>query len=224
MQDVGTGQDLPDQVRWVKFSDASWTKDGKGFFYSRYDAPAKGKALQAQNYYQKLFYHRLGTPQAKDRLVYERKDHKTWGFGGEVTEDGRYLVISVWEGTNPTNRVFYLDLKKRGGKVVELLPSADASYTFMGNIGPRFYFQTDYRAPLSRVISIDVEDPAKKNWKTILPESKDKLDSSSLVGGKLTAHYLRDAHSVAFVFDPEGKNRREIKLPGIGYVSTEGNP
>jgi prolyl oligopeptidase len=216
VRDIRTGKDLSDKVKWAKFTGASWDKEGKGFYYSRYDAPKSGKALQEQNYYQKLYYHRLGTDQSKDKLIYERKDQKTWGFDGEVTEDGRYLVIHVWEGTNPTNRVFYLDLKKRGAKVAELLPKPDASYGFIGNLGTRFYFVTDNGAPLSRVIAIDVAKPDKKNWQTILPQGKDKLDGASLVGGKLTATYLRDAHSVAYVFDTNGKNRKEIMLPGLG--------
>lgn len=216
VRDVKTGKDLSDHIRWSKFSDASWDHEGKGFYYSRYDAPKSGKALQEQNYFQKLYYHRVGTPQSKDVLVYERKDKKTWGFGGEVTEDGRYLVVSVWEGTNPTNRIFYFDLKRNGSKAVELLPDADASYAFIGNIGPKFYFLTDNGAPMSRVIAIDLKQPAKKNWAVILPEGKDKLNSAALVGGKLTAGYLRDAHSVAYLFDPNGKNRKEIALPGLG--------
>jgi prolyl oligopeptidase len=216
VRDIKTGKDLKDVVKWSKFSDASWDHEAKGFYYSRYDAPKSGKALQEQNYFHKLYYHRLGTAQTADKLVYERKDQKTWGFGGEVTEDGRYLVLTVWEGTNPTNRVFYFDLAKKAGKAVELLPTADASYGFLGNIGTKFYFLTDQGAPLSRVVAIDLKKPARKDWISVLPEAKEKLDGAALVGGKLTASYLRDAHSVAYVFDPNGKNRQEIKLPGLG--------
>ena len=98
VRDVRTGADRDDLLKWVKFSGASWLKDGSGFFYSRYDEPKPGEQLKGANYFQKLFFHKLGTPQSDDRLVYERPDQKDWGFGGSVTEDGHYLIISVWRG------------------------------------------------------------------------------------------------------------------------------
>jgi prolyl oligopeptidase len=219
VRDIDTGEDLPDLIEWSKFSGASWTKDGKGFYYSRYDAPAADTELQVENYYQKLCYHRLGTPQSEDRLVYERKDHKDWGFGGGVTEDGRYLIIHVWCGTERENRVFYTDLSDSEGAVVELLPDADASYGFLGNVGPVFYFETDKDAPLSKVIAIDLAHPEPSNWKTVLPEATDKLESSGLVGGKLVATYLKDARSLVKVYSLTGEFEREVPLPGLGTVS-----
>ncbi len=112
VRDIETGKDLTDDVQWVKFSGASWKKDGSGFFYSRYDAPASADQLKKANYFHKLYFHKLGTPQSKDELVYERKDHKDWNFSGEVTEDGRLLIINVSQGTDPKNRIFYKDLQK----------------------------------------------------------------------------------------------------------------
>jgi prolyl oligopeptidase len=219
VRNVDTGKDLPDKVEWSKFSDASWTKDGKGFFYSRYDAPKAGKQLQDVNYYMKLYYHRLGTPQSQDELIYERKDQKEWGFDGHVTDDGRYLILSVWKGTERENRVFFKDLQRKTSKVVELLPRADASYTFIGNRGPVFWFQTNKGAPLSKVISMDARKPDPKSWRTIVPEAKSNLESCSMVGGKLIASYLKDAHSQIKVFSPEGKFEREVKLPTLGTAS-----
>ena len=122
VRDVATGKDQSDDLDWIKFSNASWKKDGSGFFYSRYDQPEGGNRLRAQVYNQKLFFHKLGTPQSEDKLVYERPDHKDWLFGGEVTEDGHYLIIEVSQGTDPKNRIFYKDLTKPEAKVVELLP------------------------------------------------------------------------------------------------------
>ena len=119
---IDSGEDLPDVVRWSKFSGASWTKDGSGFFYSAYDPPKEGDEFEETNYFQKLWFHRLGTDQAEDVLVYERPDEKEWGFGGEVTEDGGYLVVSVWQGTSPKNRVFYKTLDSPDAPMVELLP------------------------------------------------------------------------------------------------------
>src|ERR1044071_1873657 len=125
VRDVKTGQDLGDEIKWVKFSGASWTKDSKGFYYSRDDEPKPGEQLKGVNYFQKLYFHRIGTPQAADKLIYERSDHKDWGFGGEVTDDGRYLIIHVSQGTDTRNRIFYRDLKAPELKVVEPLNDFD---------------------------------------------------------------------------------------------------
>ena len=137
VRDVASATDLPDRLQWVKFSGAAWRPDGTGFYYSRYDAPQSGDELLQANYYQKLYFHALGTTQADDVLVYERPDQKEWGFNGNVTEDGSYLIISVWHGTQPKNRVFYQSLMESAQTTVELLPDADAGYHFVGNDGPR---------------------------------------------------------------------------------------
>lgn len=213
---VDTGADLPDRVRWSKFSGASWTKDNKGFYYSRYEAPKPGQELEAVNYFHKLYYHKINSGQEKDTLIYERKDKKEWGFDGRVTDDGRYLLITVWEGTKRENRVFYKDLGLRSSKVVELLKTADASYGFIGNSGTKFWFQTDLKTPRGRVIEIDIKKPETKYWKTILPEAKEKLESVSHVGRRLVAQYLKDAHSVVKVYSTVGKLVREVKLPVLG--------
>ncbi|MBL9126407.1 MAG: S9 family peptidase, partial [Verrucomicrobiales bacterium] len=146
VRDVATGKDLPDVVQWVKFSSASWTADGRGFYYSRYDTPKVGEAYTGANYYHKLYDHRLGTPQSSDVLVFHRPDKKEWNFGGGVTDDGNYLVITATEGTDPRNRVLYQDLTKNDAPVVELLMDFDADYTFVDNVGSVFYFRTDLDA------------------------------------------------------------------------------
>lgn len=106
VRNIETGEDLSDHLKWLKFSGASWTQDGQGFFYSRYDEPNEKTQFEDVNYYQKLFYHKLGTPQSEDVLIYDRPDQKEWGFGGGVTEDGKYLIVSVWRGTDPKNLIF----------------------------------------------------------------------------------------------------------------------
>jgi prolyl oligopeptidase len=165
VRDVETGKDLADTIKWVKFSGASWTLDGKGFFYSRYDEPKEGQKMSGANYYQKLYYHRLGTPQSEDALIYERPDRKELGFSGIVAEDGRYLMIFVWQGTDQKNRIYYKDLEAKDAKVVKLLDDFDASYNFIGNDGPVFWFQTDLNAPRGRLIAIDTRNPDRKNWR-----------------------------------------------------------
>lgn len=216
VRDVATGEDLPDLVQWSKFSGASWDKEGKGFYYSRYDAPKEGEALSGQNFFQKLYYHRLGTPQSQDVLIYERKDQKEWGFAGEVSEDGRYLVITVWQGTARENRVFVKDLRDSKQSVRELLDKAHASYGYVGNIGTRFYFFTDKDAPMGKLIAIDLRQPDPKAWQTVIRERKERLGGVSLVGDRLVAQYLKDAHSSVEVMDRAGRLVRRVDLPGLG--------
>src|SRR5437764_4317868 len=150
VREIETGKDLSDDVQWVKFSSASWKKDGSGFFYSRYDAPASAEQLKQANYFHKLYFHKLGTIQDKDDLVYERKDHKDWNFNGQVSDDGRFLILNVSQGTEQKNRVFYKDLQKAESPVVELLNKQDAHYGFLGCDGNTFWFRTDLGAPKCR--------------------------------------------------------------------------
>ena len=218
VRDVSTGKDLPDLIKWVKFSGASWTKDGKGFFYSRYDEP-KGTALRDANYFQKLYYHKLGTEQAEDKLIYERPDNKELGFAGSVTDDGHYLIITVWQGTAPKNRLYYKDLTKPDAEVVRLLDGFDAQYQFIDNDGPVFWFQTDVDAPRGKLIAIDTQHPEKANWKTVVPEGKDKLEGSGVVNDRFLLSYLKDARSEVRVYDLNGQFVRNVDLPGIGTAS-----
>ncbi len=218
VRDVATGKDLPDHIQWAKFSGISWTKDGKGFFYSRYDEPTEQTKLSGALYFHKLYFHRLGTPQAEDVLIYERKDHKDWNFGGTVTDDGRYLIIDVREGTDTRNRVYYKDLSAKDAPVVKLLDAFDADYQFVDNDGPVFWFMTDNAAPRYRVIAVDTRKPQPANWKTVIPESEATLESVNVINSMLVARYLRDAHSQVRIFDLAGKHLRDVGLPGMGTV------
>jgi prolyl oligopeptidase len=219
VRDIATGKDLDDRVQWVKFSGLSWLKDGSGFFYSRFDEPKEGMALTGKNEFQKLCFHRIGTPQSADTLFYERKDHAEWGFGGYVTEDGRYLVVSVSEGSQPENRLFYKDLQSPDAPMVELLPEANASYNFIDNDGSVFFIRTDLDAPRGRVIAIDLKQPQRENWKELIPQSpKDLLEDVSSVGGQLICTWLRDAKNAVTCHAFSGGQLREIALPGIGSV------
>ncbi len=219
VKEVATGQDRSDHLRWVKFSGVSWTPDNRGFFYSRYDEPKAGEELTGVNYYQKLYYHTLGEPQDKDRLVYERKEQKEWGFRGEVTEDGRYLVISVWRGTEVKNQVFYQRLDTPAAPVVELLAGFDAEYEFIGNEGSTLWFQTDLDAPLRRVIAIDVEHPERSRWRELIPQAQHVIRGVSAVGDRFLVAYLKDAATQVRVFDLSGRFEREVALPAIGEAN-----
>lgn len=218
VRQVETGQDLADRVQWVKFSGAAWTHDGKGFFYSRYDEPNQKTKLEEVNYYQKLYYHHLGTPQSQDTLIYERRDQKDWGFGGDVSEDGRFLIISVWLGTDTRNLVFYKDLTQPDAPVVELINQFEADYSFIDNIGSRFLFRTNLDAPRSRVVAIDITQPERSHWQELLPQAAETLEDVSVLNHQLIAIYLKDAHNQVKIFDVDGKFVRPVELPGIGSV------
>src|SRR6266446_5206554 len=214
VRDVETGKDRQDVLDWIKFSGASWKKDGSGFFYSRYDKP--DEKLRSQVYNHKLFFHQLGTPQSRDRLIYERPDQKEWLFNAEVTDDGRYLIITVQRGTDPKNRVFYKNLVDPNSEVVELLNKADAEYVFIDNEGPVFAFRTNLNAPLGRIVAIDTSKPLPAQIDELVPQSKDKLESVSTVGDRFIAVYLKDAHSGVKLFKLDGTSDGEIALPGLG--------
>lgn len=222
VRDIATGKDLPDHVRWVKFSGASWTKDGKGFFYSRYDEPA-GNALQSVNKYQKLYYHVVGTDQAQDRLIFEQPEQPDRGVGAGVSEDGRYAVLVVWLGTDRRNRIYYKDLgnpmaPNLDAPVVKLLDEFDAGYNPIGNDGPVLYLWTDLDAPRGRLIAIDTRRPERSAWRTIIPQGKDVLTGVSLINGMFVAEYLEDAHSALRLFAKDGNPRGDIALPTLGSV------
>lgn len=216
VRDIETGEDTDDLLKWVKFSGASWTHDHAGFFYSRYDEPDESTKLEAVNYYQKLYYHRIGTPQSEDVLIYDRPDQKEWGFGGGVTEDGQYLIISVWKGTDPNNLVFFKDLNNPDSPVIELISEFEASYNFVDNDGPLFWFTTDLEAPKGRLIAIDITQPEKEHWEEIIPEGDDTLEGIGVLNHQFVADYLKDAYTTIRIFSLEGELVRQVVLPGIG--------
>jgi prolyl oligopeptidase len=213
VRDIKTGKDREDVVKWVKFSGASWNATNSGFYYSRYDEPAADQ-LKAANYYHKLYFHRLGTPQSEDVLVYERPLNRDWLLDGEVTEDGRYLIINVAEGSDPKNRVFYKTLMGDEKPVVELLNKRDAEYDFLGNDGAVFWFRTNLNAPRGRIVAIDTTKP--EEIRELVPQSEDKLEEVAAVGNRFVATYLKDAHSLVKVFELTGAPAGEIRLPGLG--------
>jgi len=216
VRDVTTGKDRPDRVDWSKFSGASWTHDNKGFYYSRYNAPREGEALKGRVFFHKLYYHRLGTSQDKDVLVCHDPDNKHLGFGGFVTEDGEYLCIRVWKGTSRENMFYYKRLDDADAGIVKLIDRFEASFDFIGNDGPVFWFKTSNEAPLNRVIAIDTRNPARENWKEILPEVKETLVTVVVVGDRFVARYLKDACTRVKIFALDGTFVRDLDLPGLG--------
>ena len=219
VRNIATGEDLQDYLQWIKFSGASWTHDHQGFFYSRYDEPNEKTKLEDVNYYQKLYYHQLGTPQSADILIYHRPDEKEWGFTGNVTEDGKYLIISIWLGTDSKNLVFYKDLTNQNSEVIELINQFSANYSFIDNDDHVFYFRTDFNSPKGRVIAIDTRKSTLENWQEIIPQAVETLESVSVLNNQFVADYLQDAHSQIKIFNLKGNFIREVELPGIGAAS-----
>jgi len=213
VRDVATGEDLEDAVAHTKFTSPSWLPSGAGFFYSRYPLGPDGEGDgQAQV---KIWFHRAGSSQEVDELVYEVEDSDSQNPYGTVTEDGRYLIIDLFEGYD-SNAVYYRDLGAPGGSVIRLLPNWDALYTFIGNDGPVFFFHTNKGAPRNRVVAIDIGRPTPADWQVIIPEAEETLESASFVGGYFVGQYLRDARSLIRVFDRRGAPVRDVELPGIG--------
>jgi prolyl oligopeptidase len=219
VRDIATATDTDDVLRWIKFSGASWVPDGSGFYYSRYPQPREGAALTEANKNQTVWFHRLGTAQAEDRLIYARPDQPDWGLHARVTDDGNYLIFTVTQGTDPRKRVFYRRLADDNAPVVELLNDFDAAYEFLDNVGSLFYFRTDLEAPRYRVIAIDVTRPQREHWREIIAPSEDKLEGVSIIGDQLLCEYLKDAHSEMRAHDLDGRLIRRLELPGLGTVA-----
>jgi len=207
---------LADELDWLKFTGLSWARDGSGFYYSRYPETDDEERFQSLNMNQAVYFHRLGTPQAEDTLVYSRPDNPDWGFDAIATDDGAYLIITIWKGTDERYQIVYRDLSDPSAQPVTLIEGFDYDYTFAGNVGSELFFRTNNAAPRRRLIAIDVEDPEPESWREIVAESEDVLDSVSLVGGQIVATYMQDAQSVVRVFDMDGRAGSPVELPGIG--------
>jgi len=223
LRDLGTGKDLDDEIRWMRFSGISWTKDAKGFYYSRYPEPSKGKILEAALSGHTLYYHRVGTPQSEDLLVYARKDLPGWIINGGVTEDGRYLLVLMFEGSGNKNRLYAANLgnpkaPNLKAPIEPVIETDDAEFAPIGNQGSVILLRSDKDAPNRKVIAVDLENPAPAAWKTIVPEQSQALETVTVIGGSVVAHYLVDVQSRLRLFGLDGADQGEIELPGIGTV------
>ncbi len=217
MVETDTGKIQEDIVKWCKFTSISWKKDGSGFYYSRYPEPGSVPDEDLNNYC-KVYFHRPGTPQKDDELIYERPDDKELGFSAYVSEDGRFLLIHVFHGTDSENRFYYKEYDK-DNKVIKLLDDADAAYEFIGNDGNIFYFNTNLDAPMYKIIAIDITKPQKENWKEIIPSTKDTIEFGAIINGHLLLSYLHNAYNVIKIYDLEGNFIKELELPDMGSVN-----
>lgn len=223
--DVATGKVLPDTVRWVKFSGIAWTHDGKGFFYARYPEPPHGEqAISHAVTHQKLYYHRLGTPQSADTLIYALPREPRAFIGASVSENGRYLYVFVQKGAISKNRLYYADLGKPDrpdvrARIRPLYPKENASYEPIGNIGSTLYLQTTLDAPRGRIVATRFDDPDPAHWRTVVPQAKGVLAGATMANGDILANYRLVAQSRLVLFDTRGKRLRTLHLPTLGSVS-----
>ena len=228
IMEVASRRVLDDELNWVKFGGVSWSKDNRSFYYSRYDEPTQDDdgegEFQQLNLGQKVYLHQLGTPQSADKLIYQNDAEKEWGFIPQVSEDGRYLVITVWKGTDDRYQIMIGELADAEGNKIDsslsfLIENFKNEFSFIGNEGSVLYFKSDFNAPKKCVLKIDLEKPQQENWEVIVPEAEQAMSSAGLVGDHIVVEYLKDARTQVKLFDLNGRFEREIDFPGIGSAS-----
>ncbi len=224
IMEVASGKLLDESLKWIKFGGISWREDNESFYYSHYDAPTKEDEFQSLNLGQKVYLHKLGTPQAEDRLVYRNDDQPEWGFIPEVTEDGSYLIVTVWKGTDDRYKIMIKPLKDANGNEVEeeltfLIDNFENEFSFIGNQGQRLYFKSDFNASRKCILTIDLDKPDRDSWQVIVPEAEQAMTGAALVGDFIVTEYLKDAKTQVKFFDLEGNFVREVQFPGIGSAT-----
>jgi len=221
VRELDSGKQLADTVRWLKGGGMSWTRDGRGFYYARFPEPEAGKQLQNAIHDEKIYYHVVGTPQSQDKLIYERPDHPDWFVYGSVSEDGRYLFISVNRGTEAQNRLYVAELgdpknPKVDAPIRPLFDKGDASYRAIGNVGSTIYLLTDRDAPRSRVVAFDIGAP--DSWRTVVPEQMNAIEQIALYKGGVAVNYLEDVKAHVRLYGLDGKFIDDLPLPGVGSL------
>ncbi len=223
VRELATGRDLADTVHWVKYSGVAWTRDGHGFFYTRFPAPPKDQVLTAAAVNGKIYYHTVGTPDTQDKLIYERPDRPDWYEGAGVTDDGRYLFITLNHGTNPENLLYYADLRDPmhpdvGAPIRAVNTSDDAEYAVLGNIGHTIFVQTTKNAPNRRIVAMVLPDTSLAHATTVVPETKNNIQQALIAGDRVVVQTLEDVQSHVRMYAADGKLVDQVSLPGIGAV------
>ena len=219
VMDLETSEVLDEKLEWLKFTALAWAADGSGFYYSRYPATESEEKFQSLNMNHSVYFHRIGDQQQDDLLVYTRPEHPEWGYGAQVTDDGRYLVITIAKGTDDRYQIVYQALRTEDAEPVMLIEGFDFDYTLVGNQGSELFFRTNNGAPRGKLIAIDVEHPEPDQWREIIPEAKDVLSEASLIGGRVIGEYMQDAWSLVRIYDTDGIHLDTVDLPGIGSAS-----
>ena len=215
VMDTATGKLLPDTLAPNRQGVSAWLKDNSGFYYSGYDAVKKGEELKSNTYFQKVYFHKLGTPQSEDYVVYERPDNKEYFSNVEISEDGKWLIFRVAKGTERMNMIYFKSLTMEKAPIIALVENLKNSWNFLGNDGATFYFQTDKDAPLGKIAKVDVL-AREMMWADVIPESKDTLNGVSFINDQFVLNYLSDAHTKFKIYETSGKFVRDVDLPGIG--------
>ncbi len=218
--DVESGKTLEEPLKWSRFTEVDWTKDGGGFYYNRYPEPPAGELHQTAARNQMVYFHKLGTKQAEDQLVYRRPDHPDWNFWVTHSDDGRYLVLTIARSTDPQNQVFVREASAPAdAPFKELIGDFKNQFSFMGNDGTKLYFQTDLDAPTKRIVTMDIDEPGREHLSEVVGARKATLDSASIIGGRILAQYMVDVLSEVDVFSLAGKSVGKLKLPGKGTAT-----
>lgn len=213
--DVASGEQLEDEIEWVKFSPMAWAADSSGIYYSRFPQTGEGQEFQSLNSNHRVHFHALGAQGENDHLIYGRDDEPTWLFFPELSEDGRFMVITA-HSNEVGNQLAFIDLENPDREAVYLTANFDYEFWFVGNRGRTFYIRTNIDAPRSRLIAVDIDKPGRDNWRELVGESDDTLRQADLVGEHFLAVYLKDAFSLVRQYDLNGKLIRDVDLPGIG--------
>lgn len=218
VMDVETGELTGDHLKWIKFSGASW--HGDGFYYGRFAEPSEGKELSSQNENKQIFFHKLGDDQSQDQLIYEEPEHPLRGIYAGTTDDERFLLIYLSEGATNDNALKVKDLTQPGSDFVDLVSTFDHSYDVVDNIDEKLLILTNQDAPRKQLVEVDMNNPAKDNWKVLIGEQEEVLTNVSVVGGKIYANYLKDASTHIYIHALDGTREGELELPGIGTASS----
>lgn len=220
VREVASGDDRGDLVEWSKFSIASWRADASGFYYSAMDRPGEGAEYLDESRGARVMFHRLGTKQSEDELVFAAPDQPEWLPEAEVSEDGRYAIITILRGTFPERQIRIVDLQEPAGGVRALVPDFSARVSVVTNVGTTFYLLTDDAAERQRIVAVDLDQPGHDQWREIVSETEDTLLEARCFGGRLVCHYLRDAHSQLRVHELDGTLVREIPVPELSSVGS----
>ena len=219
VRDTSTGEDLEDAVEWAKSDNASWRKDMSGFYYMAPEAPEPGSEYLAANSFRRILFHRIGTAQADDEVVFASPEHPEWYPQAQVTDDGRFLVLSIFDGTAPQAQIRVLDLSDPDAQLRPLVGDFDSIADLVGSKDTTFYLVTDHQAERKRLVAVDLEQPDREHWHQIVAEATDTLLAAHRFGDKFVCHYLRNACSVLRVHDTDGGNALEVTLPGYCSVA-----
>lgn len=218
IREIDTGKEYDEVIKWSRGGGVSWKHDNSGFYYSRYPEPGT-VAEEDETKYSKVYWHKLGTPQSEDILIYERPDDKDLSFYPSITDDGEYLILYVYRGTDENNGIYYRPVES-DGDFIKLMEAGEASYDFIDNIGTIFYFNADLNAPKGKIIALDINKPERENWIEILPEQEDPMAYVVMINNQFMVDYLHNAYDQIKLYNLYGKYLRDIELPGIGTIGS----